>query len=699
MKQKSIFIALSLLFVSISISAQAQVDKTPLTQKQILSGFPEGVINPIPTPVRWVDNNNIYFVENSAQGRKNLLYNVKKGEFSDYTPPAPRVNTNTIKIEGANNPTYSPDSTMIAFTRENDLYIYSIDTKKEKRLTFDGSDLILNGWASWVYYEEILGRGTQYRAFWWSPDSRKIAYYKFDNSQVPMFPIYDAAGHHGSLSETRYPKAGDKNPEVKVGIIDLTLDKTETVWADFDHKKDQYFGIPYWSGNAQLFIVPWMPRDQNEMIIYKIEPATGEKTAIYTEKQDTWINWVSVASFTDKGLYMVRDFEMWEQIYYLSYDGSKYEKITSGENWGIRILKVDEKGGNIYFTARREISSRKDLYKVNIKTKKIDRLSVGEYDYNSVLISPDNKNFVASYSNATTPTKVSLFSTARKPNERLIADSKGINFDKYEIVLPEILYITVDGFTFPASVMWPVNLDPNKKYPVLVNMYGGPNSTQVMDTWRTSARSQWWPYEGVIQISIDNRASGHCGKEGINQIFRNLGEVELKDYIEWVKLLREKPFVDKDRVGITGFSYGGTMTALALTEGNEYFKYGIAGGGVYDWALYDTHYTERYMDTPHSNPEGYANTRVIDKVGKYIGDETSMLRITHGTSDDNVHFQNTLQLVDALQKEGKIFELMIYPGAFHGYRGYQGTHSTKEDYIFWYKYLLGKTPPKVLIEN
>ena len=696
MRHKLILITLSLLFCYTIADAQEQNEKKQLMAQQMVSTLPSGIINSTPMPVRWVDNENIYFVENSSAGRKNLLYNTKKGEFADYTPPAPRVNTGGIKINNADNPTYSPDSSMIAFTRNNDLYIYVVKTGKEKRLTFDGSDLILNGWASWVYYEEILGRGSRYKAFWWSPDSRKLAYYKFDNSGVPMFPIYEASGHHGTLSETRYPKAGDKNPEVKVGIIDITSDKMESVWADFDQKEDQYFGIPYWSGNSELFIVPWMPRDQNEMTIYKIEPATGVKTSIYQEKQATWIDWVDVASFTDKGLYMVRDFEMWEQIYYLAYDGSKYERITSGNNWGIRIIDVDEKGGNIYFTARREISSRNDFYRVNIKSKKIDRLSVGEYNYASVLLSPDRKNFIAQYSNATTPTRVSLFSTSRNANEKLIADSKGPDFDKYLLALPEMLYMTKDGFTFPASVIWPVNLDPNKKYPVLVNMYGGPGSTQVMDTWRMSTRNQWWAYEGVIQITIDHRASGHCGKEGVNQIFRNLGEVELNDYIAWIEQLREKPFVNRDKVGITGFSYGGTMTVLALTDGNEYFKYGIAGGGVYDWSLYDTHYTERYMDTPQDNPKGYANSRVTDKAKKYIGNDSSMLRITHGTSDDNVHFQNTLQMIDALQKEGKIFELMIYPGQFHGYRGYHSTHSAKEDLIFWYKYLLNSVPPAVL---
>jgi dipeptidyl-peptidase-4 len=234
-------------------------------------------------------------------------------------------------------------------------------------------------------------------------------------------------------------------------------------------------------------------------------------------------------------------------------------------------------------------------------------------------------------------------------------------------------------------------MDRNKRYPVLFYIYGGPNSSSVMDTWKT-------PYgnvlqlasDGVIQITVDNRASGHCGKQGINYVFRDLGNYEIQDYILWARYLKAFPFIDGTKFGITGFSFGGTITALALTDGAEYFRFGIAGGGVYDWALYDSHYTERYMDTPQSNPEGYKHSAVIGKVSLYQDKEGSILYLTHGTADDNVHMQNTMQLIDALQKEGKHFEMMLYPGGMHGYRGYQNDHANNEELMFWHRTLLGQ---------
>ena len=396
---------------------------------------------------------------------------------------------------------------------------------------------------------------------------------------------------------------------------------------------------------------------------------------------------------------MVRDFDMWEQIYFQSFDGKRLEKITDGENWGIRFVKVDMKEGSIYFTARREVSTRNDFYKVDLKTKKITRLSMGDYNYSSVYVAPDNKHFVAQYSNSVTPTRLSVISIGKKPVEKVIVDSKGEKFDEYKLAIPEMMSIEVDGYVLPAQVIWPLDLDSTKKYPVLVSMYGGPNAGTVMDTWKgISERNQWWAYEGVIQIAIDHRASGHCGKEGLNFLHRNLLNIELVDYIEWIKELHKRPFVNRDKVGITGFSYGGSMTMLACTAGNDYFKYGIAGGGVYDWGLYDTHYTERYMDRPQDNPDGYANTRMMLKVDRYKGDSTNYVKITHGTSDDNVHMQNTMQLISALQDAGKQFDLMMYPGEFHGYRGKKSLHSTTGDYIFWYKHLLEKDAPKVLLD-
>lgn len=679
--------------LSLSLTAAFAAPKQNLSMEEIVNALPEGVLEPLARPVRWNGNGQLVVNESG----KYYSYDLRSGKMTPYVMPAPKVEPEIIEQmrKSVDNPTFSPDSTKIAYTKDNNLYIMDVATGKHTALTDDGSDLILNGWSSWVYYEEILGRPTQYRAFWWSPDSKKIAYYRFDDSNVPMFPIYNNEGKHGSLTETRYPMAGDENPKVRVAMVDL--EKGSTVWADFDENEDQYFGIPFWSAASDKFMVPWMPRDQNHLMLYEVSPVDGSKRHIYEEKQATWIDWITDMVFTESGFYMTRDFDGWEQIYYQSFDGKQLVKLTDGRLWGTKILKLDEKKGVIYYTSRAEVSTRYDVYKLDIRRKKSERISYGDYNFTDVVISPDNRYFAACISNISTPMKSVVVKIGAKPSVTVVSDMKGDRYDDYKIADGKMMFIDVDGYRLPGDIILPVDMDSTKRYPVIISMYGGPNHGTVMDRWRVpSVKNQLWANEGVIQVNIDHRASGHCGKEGMNYIYRSLGKTELSDYIEWVKYLRTLPYVDSTKIGITGFSFGGTMTVLALTDGADYFQYGIAGGGVYDWQLYDSHYTERYMDTPQDNPEGYAFTRVWNRVSKYRGGEGSMLKLTHGTSDDNVHMQSTMQLIDALQKENKEFELMIYPGGFHGYRGLQARHSDKSDMIFWYRYLLGRSLPDIL---
>ncbi|PKP06358.1 MAG: peptidase S9 family protein [Bacteroidetes bacterium HGW-Bacteroidetes-5] len=680
--------------------------------------FAQTAVQSIPSPVTWKDNDNIILLHTKGMKRVYYEYNIKKGTMVEIDSPTPPKAVPTVALKSGDiiyrdltglekqitftkdaeqNPTLSPDYKYVAFTRNNDLYSIEIATGRETRYTNDGSELILNGWASWVYFEEIFGRGGQYRAFWWSPDSRRLAFYRFDDTNVPMFPIYDAAGKHGTVVRTRYPKAGDPNPEAKLGFV--AVEGGDIVWANFDPKADQYFGTPYWSNNSATVMVQWMDRDQSNLVLYGVSSFDGTMREIYKEYQKTWINWISDMKFGKLGFYFVRDFELWEHIYYQSYDGSVLERLTDGMNWGIKIINIDEESSTINFTARRDASVRNDIYRLtrDEEGRRVTKLSLGEFNFTTPLISPDGKYVVAMCSNISTPSRLVLLSAAKrgvvKEGEmRVIADSKSEDFDKQKLPVTEMIYITTsEGFRLPGSITYPLNFDKSIKYPVIVNIYGGPNSTNVMDSWRTPSKNTiMWAQEGVIQVSLDNRASGHCGKEGINYIHRNLGHYELKDYIYWAKYLSSLPYVNSEKIGITGFSYGGTMTALALTEGADYFKYGIAGAGVYHWHLYDSHYTERYMDHPDDNPEGYSSSAAVLKADKYRSDKGSLLYITHGTGDDNVHFQNTIQLVDALQKAGKQFELMIYPGGMHGYRGYQGAHSDEAINAFWRKTLLGK---------
>ena len=494
----------------------------------------------------------------------------------------------------------------------------------------------------------------------------------------------------------------------------------KTVWADFDPSEDQYFGTPFWGPDGESFYVAREPRIQNTLDLYCVSALDGSKKHIYHETYKTWLDWIEGVIFTEKGLYMARSFEDgWEQIYFLSYDGQEFRRLTDGPNWRVTLLRVDEASGSVFFTANRDATMRACLYRADADGR-ITALTDPRLNVSGIRFSPDGKYFVASLSNYTTPPQVWLYETARAPmawkNRRLlehpaqgmrvedraarsalkIGDAKGPDFDPAAYALPQVVTIAAeDGQLIPAAVTYPKDFDPSRKYPVHFEIYGGPNTAVVRDSWRApSPQSQWWSGQGIINVLADCRASGHNGRAGTDLVYRNLTDVPVRDFVAWAEYFRSLPYVDGAHIGVEGFSFGGTMTAMLLLRHSDVFCCGIAGGGVYDWKLYDSHYTERFMETPQTNPEGYEASRVLSYVRDYpvaAADSASapgvMLKLTHGTGDDNVHFQNTLQLVDALQKEGKDFQLMIYPDGMHGYRGAQSAHSTATDRAFWLKYL------------
>ena len=694
--------------------------------------------NPVPRAWKWVSDRDVAFTfDGTYEDSTAFMVNARTGRRVEGVKFPHKYADFPVKPEGAVNLTYSPDSTKLAFTRDNDLYVVDIASGVETRLTHDGSDLILNGYASWVYYEEIFGRPSRYRAFWWSPDSKKIGFYRFDNTQVPLFPIYSAFSDPaaaairysspkvtdlalgGSLSETRYPKAGQTNPQVRIGIVDLighagnddshpgsfsvisseaeSRVEKSIIWADFDPTADQYFGIPFWGPDSQEFFIARMPRLQNTIDLYAVNAADGLKRHVYNETYKTWLNWFDGVVFTDNGLYMAREFETgWQQIYFLSYDGQTFRRLTDGPNWNVAIVRVDERKGDVYFTAKRDAVAKQALYKVD-RNGVITALTDPAYNATGISFSPGGKYFVASISNVTTPTQVAVLqNSSKKTPANVVASMRGDDYDPSKYALGELVYMTTeDGFRLPGMIVYPKNFDPSRKYPVHVDIYGGPNTPMVRDRWVTpNENNQWYSENGIIQITVDPRAAGHNGREGLDMIYRQLTVWEVKDFCAWADWLKDLPYVDGDKIGVEGFSFGGTMTSMLLMQAPDKFHYGIAGGGVYDWALYDSHYTERYMDTPQNNPEGYEVSKVLNYVDGYPvsvipseAKESVMLKLTHGTGDDNVHHQNTLQLIDALHKAGKHFDFMIYPDGMHGYHGYQGEHFNQANRAFWLRYL------------
>lgn len=677
--------------------------------------------NAVPSAWKWTDARTVAFTHDGTYSDSLAFCLDVRSRVRSAVPE--RAHTRAPEdfgVAGAVNPCWSPDSTMIAFTRDNDLYVRDVVSGTDRRLTHDGSEVILNGYASWVYYEEIFGRAGRYRAFWWSPDSRRIGYYRFDDSRVPMFPIYSPAGQDGSLRKTRYPKAGEPNPTVRVGMADVM--SGDTVWADFDEWEDQYFGTPFWGADGKTLYVPREPRVQNTLDLYAVSADDGSKRRVYHEEYPTWVDWVDDMCFGKDGLYMARAFETgWQQIYYLSYDGKELRRLTDGPNWRVRILRVDESRSEVFFTAERDSRVRPCLYRLD-RHGDIVALTDTSLAVSGVSFSPDGRHFVASLSGYATPTQIWLVETdkanaawrarreaaagtrmGRRASSRhadaayKVADARGADYAPSVYALPSLISIKAeDGQDMYASIVYPAGFDPSRKYPVHMEIYGGPDTPYVRDRWRRPSRGsdQWWSDNGIIHVVADSRVAGHNGRAGTDLDHRDLVTVPVNDFSAWAEYLRGLPYVDADKIGVEGFSFGGTMTAMLLLTRSGLFRYGIAGGGVYDWMLYDTHYTERFMDTPANNPEGYERSKVLNYVGEYpVGadaDGSVMLKLTHGTADDNVHMQSTLQMVDELQRRGAQFELMLYPDGLHGYRGKQGKHSLDADHLFWSRYLLGK---------
>jgi dipeptidyl-peptidase-4 len=680
------------------------------------SGIAQMPQSGLPRFVRWVDNNQ--FVLNTKRGDdaapKNYVYNLTTKQYSiapaDVVPTEKMVYLKkgdvflkengaetqlTFDVAEEKNPTLSPDGNYVGYTKNNNLYTLSLATKKEVAITNDGATGILNGYASWVYFEEIFGRSTQYRAFWWSPDSKYISFMRFDERKVPMFPIYNSEGQHGFVEETRYPKAGDQNPTVKIGWT--TPDGGSITWADFNEMEDQYFGWPIWNPNNNAMWLSWMDRGQNNLKIYELNMTTGAKKPVYTEYQKTWIdledrnggriNFIP----NNKGYIAQADASGWNHLYMYDMEGKLQYPITNGKFTVLGIRQIDEKNKTIYFTARGiESSARIDLYSIGFDGKNQKRLTVGDYNNAQVYLAPDAKNFVTLYSNVQTPTTLALINAQKKTVE-VLGTATPANYDATKLAKTELIRIkSADGlFELPALVTWPKNMDPNKKYPLLVSIYGGPNAGTVMDSWSSNPTKEAWAQEGLIQVAFDHRASGHFGKEGVNYMYRDLGHWEMEDYMTMAKWFIANGQADPTKIAMTGFSYGGYMSTYALTYGASVFTHAMAGGSVTAWELYDSHYTERFMDTPAENPGGYKSGNVMTHLKNFKG----VLQLVHGTMDDNVHMQNSIQLLSALQDQGKQVEFMLYPGGRHGWGGAKGKHFNDLKNQFIYKHLLEKAMP------
>jgi dipeptidyl-peptidase 4 len=586
---------------------------------------------------------------------------------------------------------YSPGGNKIAYTKNKDIYVFDLIINKEIRLTSDASEKIYNGYSSWVYMEEVFGRQkiNPYAAFWWSPDGSMIAYLRTDETDVPVFTLNrldESDGLHGTLEVVPYPKAGDPNPKVKMGIANVAT--TKTVWIKTDYTVDQYIAWPFWTPDSKKLAIQILNRDQNNIKLILADPSTGDYIQIYNETSNTWVEFFKDLKVLNNGSGFIlgSDKSGWKNLYYYGWNGRLISQLTNFD-WRVKkISRVDEDAKVVYFTGTGPESTDNHFFRIGLDGKNLLQITKGPGKHD-VSISPKGSYYIDTWNNITTPGSILAYNNKGKIIQE-IHKFETQDIDPSKKSKSELVRIkTSDGFfDMPAIITYPLNFDETKKYPVIFRIYGGPTQESVdVNSWQGDDPS-WDARNGIITFKIDHRGSVHFGRKGFNYIYRSLGKWEILDYEDAVIWLLKKPYVDGSRMGITGSSYGGYMTCLALTKGADYFTHGFAGSSVTDYRLYDNIYTERYMDTPQDNPKGYKDGSVL----AYTKNLKGKLYLTHGDIDDNVHMQNSIWLISKLQDEGKTFQFMMYPDNRHGLNMLKRLHSRNEEYNFWLENFFGK---------
>jgi len=559
---------------------------------------------------------------------------------------------------------FSPDGRFVSFVRNNNLFVVDLATQRERQLTTDGNENMLNGIFDWVYQEEVYGRGN-FRGYWWSPDSSHIVYLQLDERPVKRFTVVDHIPTMQRIESELYPKAGYPNPIAKLFTV------TANGAAPHEINTESYSG-----GDFLIVSVDWTPdsskifyqiqnREQSWLDLNTADADGGTPKTLFRETTKAWVepDYNQKITFLKDGSFLwLSERSGFKHLYQYSADGSLKKQITNGQ-WEVRSLHgIDNNNDWIYFSGTERSVLGSDVYRVHIDGSGLTRLSetAGAHRAN---FNPSMTQYVDSWSDVQTPPQISLMRNDGS-RVRVIDANEPAALRDYRVAKPEFLQVkTRDGFTMEAMMIKPPDFDPSRKYPVYEYTYSGPHAQSVVNGWR-GALYLWWQLlaqRGAIVWVCDNRSASGKGMEATWPIYKHFGELELRDLEDGLRWLTSQPYVDGTRVVLDGWSYGGFMTSYALTH-STMWSAGMAGGTVADWHDYDSIYTERYMLMPQNNPDGYqkSSPRFAAK------DLHGQLLLMHGTIDDNVHMQNTIQLVYELEKAEKPFRLMVYPKSRHG---------------------------------
>ncbi|WP_430411658.1 S9 family peptidase [Kordia sp.] len=585
-------------------------------------------------------------------------------------------------------PTFSPDGKKVAYVYENNIYVKDLISSASTQITTDGvKNKIINGVTDWVYEEEF----GFVRAFQWNAGSDHIAFIRFDETDVPEFSM-DVYGSqlYPQQHVFKYPKAGEKNATVSLHLYNLNAAKTSEI--NLGNYNDFYIPRIEWTNDPAVLSVQVINRHQNELDLIMYNAATDKATIVLKEKDKAYVDITDDLTFlADNSFIWTSEKDGFKHIYHYKKDGTLINQVTKG-SWEVTAYYgYNEKDDIIYYQSVENGSVNRDVYSIKINGKKKKRLSTKE-GTNGANFSANFTYYISSFSSATTPPEYALHLAKNGKLVKEIKNNASVKeeLDNYKISKKEFFTITTaKGHELNAWMIKPADFDASKKYPVFMYQYSGPGSQTVSNRWNGS-NDYWYQMlaqKGMIIVCVDGRGTGFKGADFKKVTYKELGKYEVEDQIDAAIELGKRSYVDKDRIGIWGWSYGGFMSSNCILKGNDVFSMAIAVAPVTSWRFYDTIYTERYMQTPQENASGYDDNSPINHVEKLKGDYL----IIHGTGDDNVHVQNTMRMVDALIKANKQFDWMIYPDKNHGiYGGYTRLHLYTKMTDFIEKTLLKK---------